>query len=97
MLPNLEGCIAAERAWVGAENTTDEPARGASKYAPRTSRRTPMMGVKYVTRVRVGNLMAEHPTREAERQRSGVAREAVGLSQLPSVHDRGLASLRVLL
>jgi hypothetical protein len=31
---NPEGCIAAERAGLSAENTTDELARGASKYAP---------------------------------------------------------------
>ena len=36
MIPraNPEGCIAAERAGVGAENTSDEVARGASKYTP---------------------------------------------------------------
>jgi hypothetical protein len=32
--PNPEGCIAAERAKVRAENRTDGVARGASKYTP---------------------------------------------------------------
>jgi hypothetical protein len=31
---NLEGCIAVERAGLSAECTTDELARGASKYTP---------------------------------------------------------------
>ena len=34
--PNLEGCIAAERAPERSENGCDQVARGARKYAPRT-------------------------------------------------------------
>ena len=34
-MPNPEGCIAAERAKMGAENRTDEEARGASNYTPK--------------------------------------------------------------
>jgi hypothetical protein len=34
MTPNPEGCIAAERAGMGAENRPDGVARGASKYTP---------------------------------------------------------------
>lgn len=34
MRANPEGCIAAERAGMSAEKTTDELARGASNYTP---------------------------------------------------------------
>jgi hypothetical protein len=34
MRPNLEGCIAAERAPVMLEKGFDQLARGASKYTP---------------------------------------------------------------
>jgi hypothetical protein len=33
-MPNLEGCIAAERAPVTLEKGADQVARGASKYTP---------------------------------------------------------------
>ena len=34
MMPNLEECIAAERAPVASETAADQLARGASKYTP---------------------------------------------------------------
>jgi len=56
-----------------------------------------MMGVNHATRVRGGNLLAERPTREAERQRSGVARDSGWTRPLTDPQYRESASLRVLL